>query len=91
MVRIGLFGYGKMGKTIEQLSGDYGVQIVWRLGRDDAQLATAAFLQSADVVIEFTRPEAAWENVRRCMEAGVPVISGTTGWDEHLDLSLIHI
>jgi 4-hydroxy-tetrahydrodipicolinate reductase len=85
MVRIGLFGYGKMGKTIEQLSGDHGVQIVWRIGRDDAQSATAVFLQSADVVIEFTRPEAAWENVRRCMEAGVPVVSGTTGWDEHLD------
>ncbi|MFZ4633169.1 MAG: 4-hydroxy-tetrahydrodipicolinate reductase [Saprospiraceae bacterium] len=84
MVRIGLFGYGKMGKTIEQLSGDYGAQIVWRIGRDDAAQATPDFLQSADVVIEFTRPEAAWDNVRRCIEAGVPVVSGTTGWDEHL-------
>ena len=77
-MKLGLFGYGKMGKAIEQVAQNQGIEIVWRLGRND--VPDPELLRQADVVIEFTRPEAAFENVMRCLKAGVPVVSGTTGW-----------
>ena len=46
---------------------------------------TTANLKKTDVAIEFTQPDAAFENVSRCFEAGVPVVSGTTGWSEKLE------
>lgn len=81
MMRVGLLGYGKMGKAIEALAPRHGVEIAWHAGRTGI---SEALLRSADVVIEFTRPEAAWDNVRACLEAGVPVVSGTTGWQAQL-------
>lgn len=83
-MKIGLFGYGKMGKAIEQIAEDQGIEIAWRIRSEDVPGVTPEFLQQADVVIEFTRPEAAFENVMRCLRAGVPVVSGTTGWSEQL-------
>jgi 4-hydroxy-tetrahydrodipicolinate reductase len=76
---IGLLGYGKMGKAIEKIAEEQGIAIAWRIGRDKLSL-----LRQADVVIEFTSPESAFPNVCRCLEAGVPVISGTTGWAQDL-------
>lgn len=84
MLKIGLLGYGKMGKAIEQIAENQDIEIVWRLGRSNAHERTPALLQQADVVIEFSRPEAAYENVMACLEAGVPVVSGTTGWANDL-------
>ena len=77
-MKLGLFGYGKMGKAIEQIAEKQGIEIVWRIRRDD--VPTPELLRQADVAIEFTRPEAAFENVMLCLQAGVPVVSGTTGW-----------
>jgi 4-hydroxy-tetrahydrodipicolinate reductase len=84
MLRVGLLGYGKMGKAIELLSSQYGVEIVWRISRGNIADREPALLRKADVVIEFSRPEAAFENVMACLEAGVPVVSGTTGWSRDL-------
>ncbi|MDX2133233.1 MAG: 4-hydroxy-tetrahydrodipicolinate reductase [Saprospiraceae bacterium] len=81
MLRVGLLGYGKMGKAIAALAPRHGVEIAWHAGRTGIP---EGLLRSADVVIEFTRPEAAWDNVRACLEAGVPVVSGTTGWQSQL-------
>jgi 4-hydroxy-tetrahydrodipicolinate reductase len=81
-MKLGLFGYGKMGKAIEQIAENQGIEIVWRIRRDDTP--TPALLRQADVIIEFTRPEAAFENVMLCLQAGIPVVSGTTGWLERL-------
>ncbi len=81
MMRVGLLGYGKMGKAIDALAPRYGVEIAWHAGRTGVP---ESLLRSADVVIEFTRPEAAWGNVQSCLEAGVPVVSGTTGWSAQL-------
>jgi 4-hydroxy-tetrahydrodipicolinate reductase len=86
-MKIGLIGYGKMGKTIEQHALQKGLEIVWRAGRDTLPNMTASELKQADVVIEFTRPEAAFNNVMRCLEAGVPVVSGTTGWLDELPVA----
>lgn len=84
MLKIGLLGYGKMGKAIELLAESQGIEIVWRIRRENLQERSADLLRQADVVIEFSRPEAAFGNVMACLEAGVPVVSGTTGWADDL-------
>lgn len=89
MLKIGLFGYGKMGRAIESLlsaqnndamTNDAMTTIAWRITQENRTEVTPELLRQADVVIEFTRPEAAFENVMLCLRAGVPVVSGTTGW-----------
>lgn len=75
-MRIALFGYGKMGKMIEETALERGHDIVARI---DVGAREIPFSQM-DVAIDFSTPEAAFGNVRACLEAGVPVICGTTGW-----------
>ena len=81
-MKIALIGYGKMGRTIESLARDH--EIVLRINRGNADLLTAENLSKADVAIEFSRPEAAVHNIRSCIDAGLPVVSGTTGWLQQL-------
>ncbi len=81
---IGLLGYGKMGHAIEQIARAQGMEIAWRITRDNRDTLNETLLQQANVVIEFSRPEAAFKNVMQCLEAGVPVVCGTTGWNEQL-------
>ncbi len=79
-MKIGLFGYGKMGATIAKLALRDGHEIVWRINRENRAEFTPERLREADVAIEFSRPEAAFVNVRDCLLAGLPVVCGTTGW-----------
>lgn len=88
MLKVGLLGYGKMGKTIDSMALAYEVEIVWRIGQEQRPSLTAEKIREADVVIEFSRPEAGLENVLACLEAGVPVVSGTTGWQKDLDMAV---
>ncbi len=81
-MKIILFGYGKMGKTIERLAQQAGHEIVLRLNSSDQPDVAQLRATAADVAIEFTTPEAAYDNLRLCIEAGLPVVSGTTGWLE---------
>jgi 4-hydroxy-tetrahydrodipicolinate reductase len=72
-----LVGYGKMGKTIERVSLERGHTIAGKIDIDNLNdLKTA----HADVAIEFSHPDAAYENVKRCIERKIPVVCGTTGW-----------
>lgn len=84
-MKIALIGYGKMGKTIEQLALAKGHEIVLMVDKDNPQDFTIDNLRKADVAIEFSQPESAFRNVKRCLQAGVPVIVGTTGWLEQLE------
>ena len=84
-MKIALIGYGKMGKTIERLALAEGHEIALIIDKDNPQDFTPENLQKADVAIEFSQPESAFENVKKCLEAGVPVIVGTTGWLEQLE------
>ncbi|MBW8201412.1 4-hydroxy-tetrahydrodipicolinate reductase [Flagellimonas abyssi] len=75
-MKIGLFGYGKMGKMIEQIAQDRGHSIVAKI--DDP--SQDVDYSSMDVAIDFSTPEAAFDNITNCFKNKVPVISGTTGW-----------
>lgn len=79
-MKIALIGYGKMGKEIEKIALDRGHEIVLKIDVTNPEELTVANLKKADVAIEFTIPASAPANYRRCFEAGVPVVSGTTGW-----------
>ncbi|KFF07769.1 4-hydroxy-tetrahydrodipicolinate reductase [Chryseobacterium luteum] len=77
-MRIALVGYGKMGKIIDEIAQKRGHEIVARL----KETPTAENLNNPDVAIEFSLPDAAYHNIRACLENKVPVICGTTGWLE---------
>ncbi len=83
-MKIAIIGYGKMGKTIEKLAKVQGHEIVLRIGIDNLEDFTTENLQQADVAIEFTQPESAFNNVTKCLKAGIPVVCGTTAWLDKL-------
>ena len=84
-MKIALIGYGKMGKTIEQIALQRGHQIVSIIDINNTADFDSEAFRSADVAIEFTTPATALNNYLRCFAANVPVVSGTTGWLDHLD------
>jgi 4-hydroxy-tetrahydrodipicolinate reductase len=79
-MKIALIGYGKMGHAIEEIALQRGHEIVLKIGIENIQDNTLENIRKADVAIEFTGPEIAFDNVMKCLEAGVPVVSGSTGW-----------
>ncbi|MCD8269764.1 MAG: 4-hydroxy-tetrahydrodipicolinate reductase [Parabacteroides sp.] len=79
-MKIALIGYGKMGKTIEQIALSRGHQIVSIVDINNPEEFQSDNFKSADVAIEFTTPATAFGNYVKCFEAGVAVVSGTTGW-----------
>jgi len=85
-MKIALFGYGKMGKMIERTALERGHTIVSKIDIDTAAIDYKAM----DVAIDFSMPEAALLNIKGCLSAGVPVISGTTGWLAHFDEAVQH-
>ncbi|MBK8505263.1 MAG: 4-hydroxy-tetrahydrodipicolinate reductase [Saprospiraceae bacterium] len=78
-LRIALIGYGKMGKTIHQIANERGHKVVLIIDIDQ-ESELADLKDQVDVVIEFTRPEAAIENLTYCIKNRIPIVSGTTGW-----------
>jgi 4-hydroxy-tetrahydrodipicolinate reductase len=82
-----LIGYGKMGKAIEKIALERGHHITLRISSSNIQELTPDNMRSADVAIEFTNPEVAFDNVMSCISAQLPVVSGSTGWNEQLELA----
>ncbi|MDT7827360.1 4-hydroxy-tetrahydrodipicolinate reductase [Pricia sp. S334] len=80
-MNIALFGYGKMGKMIETVSQNKGHNIVAKIDVDSGDIDYSEM----DVAIDFSMPDAAFDNISGCFENGVPVISGTTGWLDNYD------
>ena len=81
-MKIALIGYGKMGQMIEGVARERGHEIVCVIDPfASADSIDSDKFRSADVAIEFSRPDAAEGNVRAAIEQGVPVVSGTTGWE----------
>lgn len=98
--RLAIIGMGRMGREIDTLAAEHGFTVTARLGRDelgavgsggpsdapsDARASALEALRDADVAIEVTSPDAAPGNIALCLEAGCPVVVGTTGWHERLD------
>lgn len=77
-MKIALVGYGRMGKIIDEIALKRGHEVVARL----KETPTAENLNNPDVVIEFSLPEVAFNNIKACLENKIPVICGTTGWLE---------
>ncbi len=82
-MKIALIGYGKMGKAIEAVALQRGHTIGLKIDIDSLASFTPENLSACDVAIEFTGPHSAKENLLKCMDAGIPTVSGSTGWLEH--------
>jgi 4-hydroxy-tetrahydrodipicolinate reductase len=79
-MKIALIGYGRMGREIERAALQQGHTITGIFDVDNSNNLTREGLADAEVAIEFTRPDAAPANIISCFRAGIPVVSGTTGW-----------
>lgn len=75
-MKIALLGYGKMGKVIERIALERGHEIVLKKNLSD----TFEGLENVDIAIDFSAPDAAVSNISACLNSGIPVVSGTTGW-----------
>jgi 4-hydroxy-tetrahydrodipicolinate reductase len=84
-MKIALIGYGKMGKTIEKIAVDRKHDIVLKIDVNNASNFTVENLKKADIAIDFSIPDSAYENISKCFEANVPVVCGTTGWLDRMD------
>lgn len=84
-MKIALIGYGKMGHAIEEIAIQRKHSIVLKVSIDNTEDNTVENIAKADVAIEFTGPESAFNNINKCFEAEVPVVSGSTGWLKQYD------
>ncbi|HEX4956838.1 MAG TPA: 4-hydroxy-tetrahydrodipicolinate reductase [Lacibacter sp.] len=84
-MNIALIGYGKMGKAIHEIIKQRGHEVVLIIDLENAQELTAENIKKADVAIEFTSPHTAYNNVTFCLENGVPIVCGSTGWLDRLE------
>lgn len=80
-MKIALLGYGRMGQAIEKVALGRGHEIVIRKDIEPIELD----LGMADVAIDFSHPDAAFDNIKSCISSGVPVVSGTTGWLDKME------
>ena len=83
-MKIALIGYGKMGKAIEKLALAKGHQITAIV--DSQNSIENTNFDDVDVAIEFTRPELAVKHMNFCLEIGLPIIVGTTAWQNELKI-----
>ena len=84
-MKIALIGYGKMGHVIEEIANKRGHTIVSIIDIDNQGDFDSPQFLSAEVAIEFSQPQSANSNYRKCFERNIPVVAGTTGWLEHWD------
>jgi len=79
-MKIGLIGYGKMGKAIEKVAMDRGHTISFKTDN-----CTVNLIKYIDIAIEFSTPESAFKNIKNCLNNSIPIVTGTTGWLDNLD------
>jgi 4-hydroxy-tetrahydrodipicolinate reductase len=84
-MKIALIGYGKMGKEIEAIALERGHEIVLKVTSANIATITSDDLKKADVAIEFSTPHAVIDNLKKCFDAALPVVAGTTGWYHEFD------
>lgn len=84
-MRIALIGYGKMGRAIEEVALQRGHEIVIKIDQPNLHEFTKENFAIAEAAIEFTSPHSALENVKKCLDFGIPVVCGSTGWTDRLE------
>ena len=84
-MKIAIIGYGKMGHEVEQVALEHGHQVIVTIDNETEWTERLGLVESADVAIEFSHPSVALTNIRRTLEAGIPLVCGTTGWYAELE------
>jgi 4-hydroxy-tetrahydrodipicolinate reductase len=84
-MKAGLIGYGQMGKAVEAAALQRGHSVVFRIDENNLADFTRDNLRKADVILEFTGPHSAFQNIIEIIKSGVPVVSGSTGWMDKLE------
>ncbi|MDN5203258.1 4-hydroxy-tetrahydrodipicolinate reductase [Fulvivirgaceae bacterium BMA10] len=81
-MKVLILGYGKMGRAIEKIALDRGHTVPYKIDQYNAADLLQLGGNDVDVAIEFSQPDSAFENIKTCLQNGIPVVSGTTGWLE---------
>ena len=82
-----VLGRGKTGALVAEVAAERGHEVRSLAGPEnqDGRGLTPELLQQTDAVVDFTTPHAVIANIIRCVEGGVPIVVGTTGWYQHLE------
>lgn len=83
-MKIGLLGYGKMGKEIESIALQRGHEVILKIGEHNRLLVTEADIKACEVMIDFSTPHAVIGNIHLVLNAKVPMVVGTTGWHDSI-------
>ncbi|OJU75768.1 MAG: 4-hydroxy-tetrahydrodipicolinate reductase [Bacteroidetes bacterium 47-18] len=83
-MKIAIIGYGKMGKKIEEIAVQRGHEVILKINSQNVDEFQADNFKQVDVAIEFTNPHAAFINVMDMLDMGIPVVCGSTGWQEKM-------
>jgi 4-hydroxy-tetrahydrodipicolinate reductase len=84
-MNIALIGYGKMGRAIEEIAVERGHKIVLKINDENLEDLTRDKVTKADVAIEFTSPHSAFDNIKKIIGFGTPVVCGSTGWTDRIN------
>ena len=84
-MKAAIIGYGKMGREIERILRERGHDVPLIIDLDNRSDLSAERLREVDAALEFSTPATAYDNIRACIDAGTPVVSGTTGWTGRLE------
>lgn len=86
-MRILVLGKGKTGSLVAEVARERGHQVsaLDIVDNEHGAALSATNLAGVDVVIDFTAPEAAVENINAVLAVGGRIVVGTTGWYAHLD------
>ena len=84
-MKFALLGYGKMGQTIEKIALQKGHEIIAKIDNENDWERLVNEVKQADIAIEFSTPQTAIKNIFRCFDLNVPIVVGTTGWNEQKD------
>lgn len=81
-MKVSLIGYGRMGKLIEQILLQEGHEVITTIDNEEEWKERLPLFKQSDVAIEFSMPQTVIANIKRCIEYRIPVVVGTTGWQD---------
>ncbi|MCM1006133.1 MAG: 4-hydroxy-tetrahydrodipicolinate reductase [Prevotella sp.] len=89
-MKIAIVGYGRMGHEVEAMARARGHEVVCTVDINNTEAFESEAFKSADMAINFSTPDSGWDNISRCWAAGLPVVSGTTGWADEIIWDEVH-